>query len=224
MLTVPYPRREGRYCFKQSGCGALGRRPLRQIPFMMSFVFLVLPLRTDAITASQPVKAAYSVYDRLRHIHEAPLRNFRHSYWWVRKTFFTKPRSPTPSFLIDMEKPEILRVFGGHFFEPGWELSYNYHGEVLNIRRVEYRDDVERPWWQVHIRGFPHPEGTEITAHYETEPTEHPDAHIGLHGLDVPNGMRVVRGILEEESIDYTRLAPEERPGIETTSVRETRR
>lgn len=162
-----------------------------------------------------PVEPAFSVLDRLGHIHEAPLKNLRRSYWWVRKTFFTRPRSETPAFLLEATKPEVESLFGRHYFEPGWELSYNYHGEILNLRRVEYVDDGEYDWWQVHIRGYEHGErGIEITAHYETEPAEHPDAHIDLHGLDVGHGMEVVRGILEEESVDYNRLEPSERFGM----------
>ena len=172
----------------------------------------------------QSVEVAFSVYDRLRHIHEAPLRNLRRSFWWVRKTFFTRSRTPTPSYLIDMEKPDIVRLFGRRHFEPGWEMSYNYHGEILNIRRVEYATHEGYDWWQVHIRGYPHEEGTELTAHYETEPAEHPDAHIRLHGLDVGRGMDAVEEILDDEGVDYRRLEPAERPGIPEESLESTRR
>ncbi|WP_265108873.1 hypothetical protein [Halosolutus halophilus] len=164
------------------------------------------------------------MYDRLRHIHEAPLKNLRYSFWWIRKTFFTKPRAPTPSYLIDMRKPDIVRLFGRHYFEPGWELSYNYHGEVLNLRRIEYVDDDEYNWWQVHIRGYLHEEGIELTAHYETEPVQHPDAHIDLHGLDVEQGMAVVGQILNTEGVDYRQLDPEERPELSDRSLKSTRR
>lgn len=158
--------------------------------------------------ASNP---AFDVFDRLRHIHEAPLRNVRHSIWWIRKTFFTKPRSETPAYLVDLTKPEIMALFGRHYFEPGWELSYNYMGEVLNIRRVEYNDESEYAWWQVHIRGYHHAGGgIELAAHYETEPTEHPHAHIDLEGLETTYGMAVVGEILDEEGIDYEHLDPSE--------------
>jgi hypothetical protein len=177
-----------------------------------------------AIGSGQPAEVAYSVFDRLRHIHEEPLRNLRRSYWWVRKTFFKKSRSPTPSYLVDMQKPEIVGLFGRRHFEPGWELSYNYHGEILNLRRVQHVDNGEYDWWQVHIRGYPHEEGTELTAHYETEPAEHPDAHIRLHGLDVEYGMAVVEEILEDEAIDYRRLEPSERPGVSDEDVESARR
>lgn len=157
-----------------------------------------------------PVEPAFSVWDRLRHIHEAPLKNLRRSFWWIRKTFFTKPRSRTPAFLVDLTKPELVEFFGRRHFDPGWELSYNYHGEVLNVRRVEYRDHERFSWWQVHIRGYHHESGgLELTAHYETAPSEHPDAHIDLYGLDVEKGMSIIEGILDEGGIDYEVIQPE---------------
>lgn len=163
-----------------------------------------------------PVRPAYSVFDRLTHIHEAPLKNLRRSYWWVRKTFFTRPRSETPAYLVKASKAEVERLFGSHYFEPNWELSYNYHGEVLNLRRVEYSGDSEYDWWQVHIRGYEHGEsGIELTAHYETEPAEHPDAHIDLHGLDVEYGMDEIEEILESESVPYESLEPGDRVGMD---------
>lgn len=165
--------------------------------------------------ASDP---AFDVFDRLRHIHEAPLRNIRHSIWWVRKTFFTRERSETPAYLVDLDKPEVMSLFGRHFFEPGWELSYNYMGEVLNIRRVEFREETEYDWWQVHIRGYHHADGgIELAAHYETEPTEHPDAHVDLEGLEVEYGMDTVGRILESEGIQYEYLDPDETDVEQTT-------
>lgn len=154
---------------------------------------------------------AFDVVDRLKHVHEAPLRNLRHSIWWLRKTFFTRRRTPTPAFLVDLEKPEVMACFGRHYFEPGWELSYNYLGEILNIRRVEYRAETDYDWWQVHIRGYVHDDGgIELTPHYETEPTEHPDAHVDLVGLEVEYGMDAVRQILEAEDVEYEVLEPDE--------------
>lgn len=176
-------------------------------------------LSTGIVGSSHPVEVAYSMYDRLRHIHEAPLQNLRHSFWWVRKTFFTRPRTPTPSYLIDMTKPDIIRLFGRHYFEPGWGLSYNYHGEVLNLRRVEYVDEDEYNWWQVHIRGYLHKEGIELTSHYETEPAQHPDEHVNLHGLDIKHGMTIVGEILKAEGVDYRRIEPEEHPEISDGSL-----
>lgn len=154
---------------------------------------------------------AYSVYDRLRHLHEAPLKNLRRSLWWVRKTFFTRPRSETPAFLVERAKPELVRFFGSRHFEPGWEMSYHYQGEVLNLRRIRYVDHERYDWWQVHIRGFLNDMGgIELTAHFETEPAEHPDAHVALYGLDVEEGMRVLEDLLDEGGIGYERIEPSE--------------
>lgn len=153
------------------------------------------------------IEPAFSVWDRLLHVHEAPLKNLRRSFWWIRKTFFTKPRSETPAFLVEMTKPEVVRFFGRHHFDPGWELSYNYHGEVLNLRRVEYVDHERYDWWQVHVRGFLHGEDhIELTAHFETEPSEHPDAHVGLYGLDVEAGMAAIRDVMDGGGIEYEYL------------------
>lgn len=168
---------------------------------------------TSGIGAIQSIsfEPAYTIIDRLRHIHRAPLKNLRHSLWWIRKTFFTKPRSVTPAYLVDMTKPEVVRLFGRNHFEPGWELSYNYLGEVLNLRRVEYVDHDRYNWWQVHIRGYHHDGdggGIELTAHYETDPSEHPDAHINLYDLDVDRGMNAIQDILDDEDVEYRRLEP----------------
>lgn len=166
----------------------------------------------DDVGAS--VEPAFSVYDRLRHIHEAPLKNLRRSFWWLRKTFFTKQRTKTPAYLVEMTKPEVVQFFGRHHFEPGWEMSYNYHGEVLNLRRVEYVDDERYNWWQVHVRGFLRGDaGIELAAHYETEPAEHPDAHIRLHGLETERGMAAIRELMDDGGIEYERVEPDARHG-----------
>lgn len=163
------------------------------------------------------VDPAFSVYDRLRHIHETPLKSLRRSLWWIRKTFFTKPRSDTPAYLVTLSKPEIVRFFGQRHFDPGWEMSYNYHGEVLNLRRIEYVDHERYNWWQVHIRGFLHQkDGIELTAHYETEPSEHPDAHINLYGLNVEKGMTAIREIMDDGGVEYEYLESDAR--VETST------
>lgn len=167
------------------------------------------------LLAGLKVEPAFSVIDRLKHIHEAPLKNLRRSFWWFRKTFFTKPPSVTPAYLVELSKPEIVRFFGQRYFEPGWEMSYHYQGEVLNVRRVEHTDHDRYAWWQVHIRGFLNGEsGIELAAHYETEPTEHPDAHIRQSGIDVEHGMTVIRDLMDEGGIEYTYLEPEDRHGV----------
>lgn len=65
------------------------------------------------------------------------------------------------------------------------------------------RSSIGFEWWQVHIRGYHHPDGIELAAHFETEPSEHPNAHIDLFGLDVNRGMGTLMDLLDTEEIEY---------------------
>lgn len=149
----------------------------------------------------------YSVFERLRHVHEAPFVNLRHSLWWLRKTFFTRQRRDSAAFVVPLEKGEAVRLLGRNYFGSGWEVSYNYQGEIINLRRPEYHEaDTEHVWWQVHVRGYDHPGGLELTAHFETDPTEHPDAHIRRVGIDEERGLRALGVILDRHDVPYERV------------------
>ena len=155
--------------------------------------------------------------DRIRNITSAPLTNLRLVLWWLRNTFWTRPRSKSTSVVVALSKSELTARLGKSHFEPGWELSYQYRGEILNLRRVEYSRDhkwIETSpdinWWQVHIRGYDVPRETpgdpsklELTAHFEPEPTEHPDAHVRLDHIDGERGMSVLTSFLDEQNIEY---------------------
>lgn len=149
----------------------------------------------------------YSIIDRLYHIHETPLILLRHSYWWIRKTFFTRPRSEAPAFFVPLRKPALVALLGQRYFEPGWVFSYSYRGETLNLRRPEYvENDSPYEWWQTHVRGYDHPDGMELTCHFETDPSEHPDAHVNYVGLSVERGMEQLHSILEDEGVAHERV------------------
>jgi hypothetical protein len=144
--------------------------------------------------------------ERLRHLPETPLASLRRSIWWFRKTFFTKPRPGNAGFVVPLTEDEAERLLGRHYFDPGWEFSYSYRHEILNLRRVEFFDHPDYPeyeWWQVHVRGYDHPDGIELTAHFETEPTENPDAHVDMVGLELERGMDALENVLDEEGIEY---------------------
>jgi hypothetical protein len=145
---------------------------------------------------------------RLRHLPETPLKALRRSFWWVRKTFFSKPKPENPAVVVDISEAEAEAFLGERFFEPGWELSYHYHNEIVNVRRVQYISDHPSglEWWQTHIRGYDHPEGLELTAHLEPEPAEHPDAHVDGDYIDVPRGNATLVGILEEAGVEFRRI------------------
>ncbi|GAB6861416.1 hypothetical protein ACFR97_06195 [Haloplanus litoreus] len=145
---------------------------------------------------------------RLRHLTEAPLRALKWSFWWLRKTFFSKPKPENPAVVVDMGESAAEAFLGTHFFEPGWEMSYHYHNEVVNVRRVRYLDDHPSGlhWWQTHVRGYAHPDGLELTAHLEPEPAEHPDAHLDGEFIDVPRGNATLVGLLREADVEFRRI------------------
>jgi hypothetical protein len=129
-------------------------------------------------------------------------------YWWIRKTAFTTEKTDNPYLVVEMTKQEAQEFFGTHHFEPGWEMSYSFRGEILNLRRVVWAHVPEYPdlpWWQVHIRGYRRddPPGLELTAHFEAEPAEHPKEHLDHLGIDVPRGNAVMQRLLDEGGIPY---------------------
>jgi hypothetical protein len=166
--------------------------------------------------------------DRIRHLPEGPLKMARLAIWWLRKTFFTRPKPANPAVYVEMTEPEIVALLGQAYFEPGWEFSYSYRNEVFNLRRVEYVPDhpLGYKWWQVHVRGYLHEGGGrfeedtyELAAHFEVEPTEYPAAHIDNVGLEIERGTRAVIEILDEHEIPYQYLGPEGEP-VELNSGR----
>jgi hypothetical protein len=152
--------------------------------------------------------------DRIRHLPEGPLKMAKFALWWTRKTVFTKPKPDNPAFFVSMPEEGIVELLGTEYFEPGWELSYSFRNETLNLRRVEYvADHPEHPdyhWWQVHIRGYLHgpeegfDEDTfELAAHFELEPTEYPRPHVEHVGLEIRRGAEALRDILEAHGVEY---------------------
>lgn len=83
-------------------------------------------------------------------------------------------------------------------------MSYNYRDEILNVRRIErFAHSSGFEWWQVHIRGYAHVDGIELTAHFEPEPRRHPRAHIALSNLDIDRGMETLLELLDCHEIEY---------------------
>lgn len=151
-----------------------------------------------------PTSATMIPIARTQQIHQLPVRSFRRSLWWLRKLWFTRARSLEPSIIVSEPKEAILDLLSRDDFVPGWTVSYNYRDEILNLRRIEH---IVHPsgleWWQVHIRGYDHADGVELTAHFEPEPRRHPRAHITRFGLDVDHGMDVLLELLDQHRVDY---------------------
>ncbi|EMA28457.1 hypothetical protein [Halobiforma nitratireducens] len=161
---------------------------------------------------------------------DAVLRDLRRLFLSARGRFFTRPKPPEPAIVVDLTVDEVERLLGEEHFAPNWDLSFAYFGEVCNLRRVEYVADhpLGYRWWQVHVRGYHHPDGIELTAHFETNPSESPDAHVDRVGIDVPRGLKSLRDVLEAHNVPYESIDPtgspssseDERPASSESAVR----
>ncbi len=80
----------------------------------------------------------------------------------------------------------------------------------MNLRRVVYVADHPsgHEWWQVHVRGYHHHEGLELTAHFETDPSETPDAHVDRVGIDIDRGLDELDAVLDDAGVATRRLTP----------------
>lgn len=164
-----------------------------------------LSIRAEALTQrSLPTGATTISIATAQQIRQLSLKSLRGGFWWLRKLCFTRPRSLEPSIVVSESKEAILSLLSRNDFVPGWTVSYNYRDEILNLRRIErlaHPSGLE--WWQIHIRGYDHPDGVELTAHFEPEPRRHPRAHINLFGLEIDRGMDTLLDLLDHQRIDY---------------------
>ena len=151
-----------------------------------------------------PTSATVTPIVHARQIRHLPLKSLRGSFWWLRKLCFTRPRSLEPSVVVTESREAVTDLLSRNDFVPGWAVSYNYRDEILNCRRIEH---LAHPsgldWWQIHVRGYAHADGIELTAHFEPEPRRHPRAHITLSGLDIDRGMDALLELLDSHRVDY---------------------
>lgn len=139
-----------------------------------------------------------------RQARDLPFRILRGIFRWFRKLCFTRPRPSEQSVIVPQSKEMIVDLLSQNDFVPGWMISYNYSNEILNFRRAErFAHPSGFEWWQVHIRGYAHADGIELTAHFEPEPRRHPRAHITLFGLDIDRGMDTLLELLNHHEVEY---------------------
>jgi hypothetical protein len=109
-----------------------------------------------------------------------PWRAFRRLAYRLRRHLWTVPRPAKQGFVVQDSVDAIRTRLGRESFEPGWPLSYHYHGEDLNARRYYLDPGAEYPHRQLHIRGFTLEDGAgvELLVHDEPAPKHHPRAHL----------------------------------------------
>lgn len=134
-------------------------------------------------------------------------RIIRRTFDSIRQTYFSKKARNT-QFRVNVGIDELREELGKLHFTNGWELSYQYKGEDLNMRRPQWRDD-QYNWYQLHVRAF-EVEGkdyVEVHAHYELEPTEHPYGHIQGTNFEINTGADMFEDILDDLQLPYSRSA-----------------
>lgn len=147
-------------------------------------------------------------------LRDLPWRALRRSLYLVRRAYFSVPRPDTNGLLVanpsGTDRPlldRIRAVLGEQHFAPN-HWSYLYRGETLNVRRVIHDETrvVGLEYFQEHIRGFPHPGGLELIAHFEPDPVEHSRAHLSDQYVDWEEGMDRLTAVLDAADEDYDDL------------------
>lgn len=138
-----------------------------------------------------------------------PYDELRALYRKFRGALFQKERPQGEYVVVNSTVNALEMIFGREYFAPNWEFSYYKRGEDLNLSRIYYDsrtiDDKEYIWWQTHIRGWMHEDGTIwLKAHDELEPTEYDKEHIFGIGFNADKGLNDMRNVLDKADIDYT--------------------
>ena len=124
--------------------------------------------------------------------------------YYARRLLASRDPPNKPALYVPGASPERLKqVLGGYYFAPAWLLSYHYHGETLNMRRVEYRPAKNpRPWRQFHIRGYVYEDGALLQPHTEPEALQYPGAH-RTEEPETEDALKRLGVILGMEGYDY---------------------
>jgi hypothetical protein len=117
---------------------------------------------------------------------------------------WSRPKPDVPTFSVAAEADDVVSAIGVRGYQPNWEFSYHYQGEVLNQADITWAnvsgvDDVD--WWQTHVRGWVRNDldHVELAAHWEPAPTEHPVAHLRGTGFDRE---RAMESLVSSDSTD----------------------
>ena len=131
---------------------------------------------------------------------------------WIRRTYFNRPWPDRPRLLIDADVGELERWLREERRFEGTPYTYEYEGEVLNLRAPWGLDDRGRQR-ELHVRAreIDGPMGAtlEVITHTELSRYEHKQEHIDGVGLDWSEGRVAMRGILGMPSAPWRVLGAE---------------
>jgi hypothetical protein len=120
-----------------------------------------------------------------------------------------RPKSRTTiDAIIDASKEDVRTALGDSYFTNGWELSFRYRGEDMNMRRPLRKDDVYQ-WYQIHVRAWETENGLELSVHEDLEPTAYPYYHLYPPSdveIDDAESTETVLDILDNADISYQEI------------------
>ncbi|MDY6780217.1 MAG: hypothetical protein SV760_06690 [Halobacteria archaeon] len=197
---------------------------LPDVPFTRDVVRYVVshPKQVAAIVvAVAGAVASYAKTGRVP-IGRLPYRYLRRLLRDVGNTYFGKPR-PTgvPAVVVDAPPDEVESAVRDRHYESGDLFSYEYAGEVWNLRRPE--DPARNPEtgamtpMENHARAFRTADDrTLVLDHYEANRFEATEEHLDERGLfSWSKGRDILAEDLEAEQLSYETIASEADAKIE---------
>ena len=142
----------------------------------------------------------------------------------LRERYFGKPRPKgVPGLVVDTDADTLEARLREHCFE-GALASYDYEGEVLNLRqpagvKPHPKTGADVPM-ELHPRGFETADGQLLViAHLEASRYEATDEHLEEGLLSWDTGQGVLAALLHNETdLDYEKIASERDAEIEVVS------
>jgi len=151
-----------------------------------------------------------------------PFRALRRGWHELSSNYFTSPR-PTgvTALLMQGDLTEIEKKLRNDHFESGDMYSFEYDGEVLNMRRAS--DFIERDGeiiaLELHLRLFEtENNGYLCLAHDEASRLEEWGAHIRETDFSWDRGTDLMETACDDAHILYTRIESEDAVGVKVTS------
>lgn len=107
-----------------------------------------------------------------------------------RVAWFTKDKPDVPSFVVSETVEDIEDRLRRDFHYEGAPYSYNYEGEVINLRRPQSVNEDGVPM-EHHIRGFETDDGVEMLCQLEASRYEAKEEHLDPEYMDWEAGKEI---------------------------------
>lgn len=114
-----------------------------------------------------------------------------------RVAWFTREKPDVTSFVVSETVEDIEDRLRRDFNYEGSPYSYNYEGEILNLRRPEGVDSDGIPM-EHHIRGFEVEDGVEMLCQLEPSRYEAKEEHLSSGAVDWEAGKDIALEVMKE--------------------------